>query len=37
MKSNGQMIALVGTLILSAFMVGTGSAAEEKVDFNKDR
>ncbi len=36
MKSSCKMVVLVGTLILSAFMVGTGSAAEEKVVFNKD-
>ena len=29
MKSIGKMVVLVGTLIVSAFMVGTGSAAED--------
>ncbi|MBX3347167.1 MAG: cytochrome P460 family protein [Nitrospira sp.] len=36
MNTSGKMLILVGTLVLSAFLAGTGSAAEEKVVFNKD-
>jgi len=36
MNASGTMRVLVGTLVLSAFLAGTSSAAEERVVFNKD-